>query len=191
MPFPRAPSRTRTLSNVARRPRFGASVIRRPNLTSKVAKTRRGGLINLQLEVVKAQFFDRKVLDRLDAGERRVLNKIGANIRSDARRSMRTRKGRASAKSPPSPAGTPPRSRKGQLKKFLFYWYDARAHDVIVGPIRLPRTRIAVPGVHEHGAVVHTQKHVMRYPARPYMVPALEKNRRKGLAMYRNVLHKR
>ena len=144
-------------------------------------------MINVQLEVVKANFFDRKVLDALDAGERRVLNRIGAFIRSDARRSMR----KAGPQTPPSTPPSPPRARKGQIKKFLFYWYDRALHDVVVGPILLPGQRIAVPGIHEHGGRILTERNVQNYPQRPYMEPALKKNLRRGLNMYRNVLHRR
>lgn len=168
-----------SLAGPFRTPSFGS--------TTGIRGRRRGrGLVNPTLEVVKAQFFDRKVLDALNDAERRALARIGSFIRKDAQRSMRKAKHRGI---PPSPPGRPPRSRKGQLKRFLFYWYDPHLHDVVVGPILLGR--IAVPGVHEHGGRILTKRNVLRYPARPFMKPALDKNLRKGVEMYRNSLRRR
>lgn len=132
-------------------------------------------IFNTTISVDKAKglFFDRaKVLSALDRAEARFMSRFGAFVRSDARRSMRKSK---SGK--PSKPGRPPKAHSGELKRFLFFVYDRRNHDVVIGPIRLPRTRYAVPGIQEFGGVV-TRKDgsTAVYPERPYMRPALKKN---------------
>lgn len=123
----------------------------------------------------KALFFDRgAVVSRLDAAERRVFSRFGAFVRSDARRSMRrTKSGK------PSKPGRPPRVDVGFLKEFLYFIYEPREHEVLIGPVLLAGSGSStpVPGLHEHGGTRRFPGGFsVRYPARPYMKPAFNKN---------------
>lgn len=136
-------------------------------------------MMNVGVEAAKRNFFDRAaVISAVDKAEARFMSKFGAYVRSDANQSMkRTRTTR------PSNPGTPPRAHRGDLKRFNFFQYDARQHDVVIGPILLPGSRYAVPGLHEHGGSVVPRRSTKNragklatYPARPFMRPALMKN---------------
>lgn len=140
-------------------------------------------------------FFDRpKVIKATERANRRGLNETGRILRRSARDSMRRRK---SASNP----GAPPSVHAGQLKKFLFYSYSPQTESVVVGPVKLGNSD--VPRLLEEGGTVHvrdkrirvgpktvrgangrfeanreytTVSGALRYPPRPYMVPALRKN---------------
>jgi hypothetical protein len=90
------------------------------------------------------------------------LGHAGATIRRIASRSIRMGK-------KPSASGTPPRTRKGALRKSILYAVDESKGSVIVGP----SADLVGPvgGTHERGGPFRGG----RYPARPFMVPALEK----------------
>lgn len=131
---------------------------------------------------VKALFFDRpKVLRAVGAARRKVLSKAGAFIRQRARTSMRPRKGSA-------PPGAPPNVHEGSLRRLLFFAYDPRADSVVVGPVgfrrsEAPRTlefggraTVARRRLQKDGSrTVRTRR--VRIEARPYMGPALRKER--------------
>ena len=119
-------------------------------------------------------FFDREaVARRLDAATRKVFSRFGAFVRRTARNSIRRRER-------PAPAGSPPSSHNGLLKKFIFFGYDPGARSVVIGPARLDqRGRGSAPALLEHGgrttlARPEGRKRVT-YPARPFMGPAFEK----------------
>lgn len=142
-----------------------------------------GGFVQMSVDQAKTMFFDRYVFDRTRECEYRFLSRVGAWIKQDANRSMRHAKKGA----PASPVNHPPRSRVGFLKKFNYSLVDPHNVAAVVGPILLPGSRIAVPGVHEHGFSVSrrarkhpkSKKFVQRryqYPERPFMNPALKKN---------------
>ncbi len=128
---------------------------------------------------IKHLFFDRKaVIDSVDKAKRAVLSKAGAFIRTAARTSIRKRKR-------PSPPGSPPSSHTGLLKRIFFGW-DRETGSVVVGPVRFNKPGMA-PQALEHGGmsvVVRRRKgrlvrRTVRIDARPYMGPALEKERPK------------
>ena len=92
------------------------------------------------------------------------------------------RKGRNFFHEIPSPAGTPPFVRDGGLKEGIWYGYDAGRDSCVVGPTLFKRSRrkngqFTVPALHEYGGVRFNPRsgRDARYPARPYMAPALEK----------------
>jgi len=164
-----------------------------------------------------ARFFDRDLLKAISNGHKRALSKFGAFIRSDAKRSMRTarvrkrRKGTRQvvrkgvvvriAKSG-SPEGTPPRAIYGHIKRFLFFEFDdSKGPNVVVGPWKLQektRTKHPVPAIHEQRKKSHAfvRRRIkgktvnQRYPQRPYMVPAFEKNKKKLRGLYRDVIRR-
>lgn len=142
-----------------------------------------GGFVQMSVDQAKTMFYREYVFKRVREAEYKFLSRVGAWIKQDANRSMRhARKGQK-----PAPIDHPPRSRVGHLKRFNFFLVDYHNVSVMVGPILLPRSRIPVPGVHEHGMTVsrRARKHpksknfvqrTYRYPKRPFMKPALDKN---------------
>ncbi len=137
---------------------------------------------------MKALFFDAPAVVRsVDAATRRVLSRFGAFVRSSARQSMRRRK----AASPP---GSPPSVHKGQIKKFLWFAYDPARRSVVIGPEALPGGKAIAPEVLEYGGTERiktgTTKRrktvTARYAARPFMGPALAKERPKLPGLWAN-----
>lgn len=129
---------------------------------------------------IKSLFFDRKkVVRAVDKAKRAVLSKAGAFIRTVARTSIRKRKGSA-------PPGSPPHSHVGLLRNFILFGYDRASDSVVVGPVKLNKPTEA-PRVLEHGGTTtvtkfshgRLRKRRVRIKARPFMGPALEKERPK------------
>jgi len=149
---------------------------------------------------IKRLFFDRqKVVRAVDKAKRAVLSKAGAFIRTAARTSIRRRKGSA-------PPGSPPHSHVGLLRNFILFGYDRASDSVVVGPAKLNKSasgeirrgeQTEAPRVLEHGGTTtvtkfargrsasgeirrgELRKRRVRIKARPYMGPALEKERPK------------
>jgi len=129
---------------------------------------------------VKEFFFDKaRVIRAVDKARRAVLSKAGAFIRTTARHSLRRKKGAA-------PPGQPPHSHTGLLKRFLYFAYEPASDSVVIGPAKLNKPG-AAPRVLEHGGKALIQQRrrgkVVRrrvsIEARPFMGPALEKERPK------------
>lgn len=119
----------------------------------------------------KATFFDRAaVADKLSPAVRRALSKFGAYVRTRSRSSIRKRK-------KVSPAGSPPSSHVGTLKKLIFFGYDEGAKSVVIGPV-VGGSASGAPRVLEYGGTgkVKNKKgdRVAQFAPRPYMRPALE-----------------
>jgi len=109
--------------------------------------------------------FDRRRIARASRdGSIKSLGHGAAAIRLVARRSIRRRE-------VPSPAGKPPHTRKGQLKKAILYKVEGDKQRAVIGP------EFSVVGpsamAHEHGGRYRGG----RYKRRPFMGPALEKVR--------------
>jgi hypothetical protein len=143
---------------------------------------------------VKELFFDRaKVLAAVDDATRRQLIKAGSFVRRSARQSMRKRK-------KASEPGQPPRVDSGELKKFLFFAYEPAKKTVVVGPVQLGKS--IAPSVLEFGGSYQNSqgklipetplrltkngkvalrriKGQVKIEPRPFMGPALDKNRDK------------
>jgi hypothetical protein len=131
---------------------------------------------------VKNLFFDRATVIR-EVGKKNAaaLAKAGAFVRRRARSSMRRRKKSSAPGSPPSAHST---DSVRTLKNILFA-YDRGRQSVVIGPVRLNGEGGSVPALHEFGGskVVEQRsfrgnrvvsKRVARYPARPFMGPALQ-----------------
>ncbi len=129
-------------------------------------------MIALKLDAFKAGFFDRKAIQsKVDAASRRVFSKFGAFVRQRARTSIRRKKGKS------APAGSPPYSHTGLLRKFIFFAWDASRESVVIGPALLSGRPSAptIPEVLEHGGSERAPRGgTTRYAARPFMVPAFE-----------------
>lgn len=144
----------------------------------------------------KNYFFDRAaVINMMDRKERGALSKAGGTVRLIARRSIR-RVGNFNKYSQP---GQPPFTHSGFLRNDILYAYDPTTRSVVIGPSQQPWLN----HLHEFGGVsalkeFRNVEHGMlrywrkgpqsrrrwkatgrivkkRYPARPFMAPALEK----------------
>jgi phage gpG-like protein len=101
------------------------------------------------------------------------LGHAAAAVRLTAKRSIRRNK-------KPSSAGTPPHTRKGQLKRSLRYVVEKDKERALIGPTYTMVGRSAM--AHEFGGKFRKQ----RYPKRPFMQPALESNKRKISKIWAN-----
>ena len=139
---------------------------------------------------IKDMFFDRATVVRAtDGAKRKVLSKAGAIIRTAARTSIRKRKASA-------PAGKPPHSHEGSLRRLILFGYDRAADSVVVGPVGFKQS--VAPNVLEYGGetVVLSRRggrltsRKVKVAPRPYMAPALEKERPKLPLLWRNSIRK-
>jgi hypothetical protein len=127
----------------------------------------------------------------VDGAKRKVLSKAGAFIRTAARTSIRKRKGSA-------PPGDPPHSHEGSLRRLILFGYDGPADSVVVGPVGFKKSDPPAPSVLEHGGEtvvlrrrggkLESQK--VKIAPRPYMAPALERERPKLPLLWRNSVRK-
>jgi hypothetical protein len=110
----------------------------------------------------KTKFDKQKLLAKSKQANFKYLGHAGAALRLTARRSIRTRQ-------KPSPPGTPPHTRRGQLRRAIAYSLDKQRQVVVIGP---ERDAVGKSGsAHEFGGRYRREL----YPKRPYMGPALEK----------------
>lgn len=172
--------------------------------------------MTLQLTIKEAKkfFFDEKKIRRSVAKARRRLRasrRAGALVRRDARSSMRKVKKRTTVASP----GQPPRAHSSEPNlRTIFYVFDPASMSTVVGPplfrsSKNAKDSLPVPGLHEHGGTAYRKRRVygdvargadgevigrkftkkrgpVKLAKRPYMDPALEKNREKFPALWRD-----
>ena len=140
-------------------------------------------MIGMTFQAAKGGFFDREKVKRsVDASTRRVFSKFGAFVRQRAKTSIRKRKGT-------SPPGSPPYSHVGLLRKFVLFAYESQRRSVVIGPT-LTKEGSRAPRLLEHGgdAVIEDRgkKRHVRYRPRPFMQPALEAEKPKLPALWRD-----
>src|SRR5262245_56259311 len=112
---------------------------------------------------VKTKDETKKVLAKARRATIQNLGHAGAAIRLTAKRSIRRSKR-------PSAEGEPPHTRKGKLRNAIAYAVEGQ-NQVVVGT---EHDKLGTAGAaHEKGGRYKRQ----RYPKRPFMGPALEKNR--------------
>ena len=146
-------------------------------------------MIGYRINNIKGVFFDSaKVQAAMSRAERQVLSRFGAYVRRSARSSIRKRKR-------PAAIGSPPSSHTGHLKKFIFFAYDVRRQSVVIGPVRLNNKPGEAPAALEYGGRSHVvrrnrlgrrQRRTIVIRPRPFMGPAMEKERPKLSAMWEN-----
>jgi len=115
---------------------------------------------------------------RVHRGLVRGLFRASAYVMRVAKRSIgRGRKGK------PSPAGKPPKSPTGELRRAILFYVDRERTTAYVGP----DARIVddVAGAHEHGGVYKGD----HYPPRPFMRPALHKSLNMIPEQFRRLIH--
>ena len=128
---------------------------------------------------LKQLFFDRSAVQKAaDRAKVRVLSKLGAYVRRAAQTSMRRRKKGSSQ------PGQPPFAKSGEMRDLLFFSYDPASKSVVVGPLGFKsKGGQTVPQLHEYGGEQtimdgprdRRKPRLCRYPARPFMAPALAK----------------
>ena len=92
-----------------------------------------------------------------------VLKRMGAYVRTVARRKVKT-------SDKPSVAGTPPHSRTGALKRGILFGLETNRRSVIIGPSeKFVGTSMVA---HEFGGGYKRE----RYPKRPLMGPTLKES---------------
>ena len=136
----------------------------------------------------KSMFFtSQRVISATDRATRRVLSKFGAFVRRAAKSSIRKRKRT-------SRPGQPPSSHTGLLKRFILFGYDPARRSVVIGPMRLNRKGDA-PEALEHGGTARVVTgsrrkrrlaRKVKIKARPYMGPAMEREKPKLPSMWRD-----
>lgn len=136
--------------------------------------------------VVGAFFDSGKVMGQVEKKRRQALSRFGAFVRRKARSSIRKSKKSALP-------GQPPRSHKGQLK-LIFFAYDSRRRDVVVGPIPFAAKggSAIVPGLMERGGettIVNRRgkSRTKKYRGNPFMRPALEAESPKFAGLFKGV----
>lgn len=111
----------------------------------------------------RCRFNDRKVKKSARQATIRTLPHAAAAIRLTARRSIRRAKKQSSA-------GSPPHTRKGQLKRAILYAVEKQKTTAVIGPAyEIAGTS---GSAHEFGGRYKRQ----RYPRRAFMGPALQDN---------------
>jgi phage gpG-like protein len=126
----------------------------------------------IDVKVTTKKSFD-KVKAKAQQGNFKSLGHAAASIRLIARRSIRRRKSTAMP-------GSPPNTRRGQLKRSIMYSLDKQRGVAIIGP---DFDVVGAAGkAHEFGGRFRRE----RYPKRPFMGPALEKVRDRLPPMWAN-----
>ena len=158
---------------------------------------------------------DPAVIAAMDKAERKPLMKMGAYVRTTAKRSMKPAKRKKEAELTESEAelwnkqkatrhrrrqpigkvpfyvhsqpGEPPRKIRGDLSKFLYFVWDPSTRSVVVGPQGFPG-RDAPENLEHGGQSKATDGTPFRMEARPFMFPALQDNAPKFPQLFANAL---
>lgn len=113
---------------------------------------------------VKTKMNGKRVVKAATSGSIKSLGHAGGALRMTAKRSIKRGKTE-------SPEGTPPHTRKGQLRRAILYAVEKSKQTVVVGP---DVSIVSTAGTaHEFGGRFRGE----RYPRRPFMGPALQKTK--------------
>ena len=113
---------------------------------------------------VKTRMDAKRVVKAAQTGSIKSLGHAGGAIRMTAKRSIKRSKTE-------SPEGSPPHTRKGQLRRAILYAVEKDKQSVVVGP---DVSIVSTAGTaHEFGGRFRGEQ----YPRRPFMGPALEKTK--------------
>ena len=148
-------------------------------------------MANDAVATIKKQFFRPDlVVKYLDRKTYRVLNRFGGTTRKIAQRSMRVKPEGVYQK---SGSGKPPFAHgKQNLRKLLFYAFEAGKKTVVVGPVKFERTKsTGVPRIMEFGgsvaAKVRGRSVRKKYKGNPFMKPAFDQVVGKVAGWYKGI----
>lgn len=141
-------------------------------------------MMKFKINQAKGMFFPKDLEGAVDAASKKVLKKVGQDIRQDAKKSIRPAKqvpvssltekqqkshkrrvklfneGKIKVKPTrplaPSKPGEAPRSRTGLLRKFLFFVYDPQTKSVVIGPALLNKSSGAQSTLEYGGSATNT-----------------------------------
>jgi hypothetical protein len=154
---------------------------------------------DLSVRAAKEGFFDRtKVIDAVGVATATILRGMGFRIMTAARWSIRTSKST-------SKPGQPPKSHRGTLKDLIFFSLETGNQNAVIGPTLSARPSGAphvleysgdatleymweatYKGGRKHKRLKKVAPYKKRIAARPFMNPALEKNRGRLAAAFEN-----
>ena len=109
------------------------------------------------------EFEEKTLLAKVAKASVDILKRMGAYVRTVARRKVKS-------SDKPSPPGSPPHSKTGALKKGILFGLDKRNSSVLIGPS--DRFVGASASAHEFGGKYKKE----RYPKRPLMGPSLKES---------------
>jgi hypothetical protein len=175
-------------------------------------------MLNMKINQAKTFFDSKKVTTPAERAELSALRKMGAYIRTTARRSMRKarmkkvselsdderrsydirvakwqqggREGRRPRRPlAPSRPGEPPRTITGYIRKFLFFVVDKRKRNVVVGPAKINRPSVdALQALEFGGRSKSYDGDSVQIKARPFMRPALKAEQGKFQALFADAI---
>lgn len=149
---------------------------------------------------VGTEWYGKRVQARLKTGEVRALFRAGGLVRTIASRSIKKispltsgkkRRGRKGKQKPKhAPAGSPPFTRTGILKKTIQFGVNRMAGSVAIGAIPFGSNSA---GQLEHGGKAKLtgygkKQYAMTFKGNPFMASALETAQPKLPAQFRNIL---
>ena len=109
------------------------------------------------------EFDEKTLLAKVAGASIDILRRMGAYVRTVARRKVKT-------SDKPSPPGSPPHSKTGALKRGLLFGVEKREKRVLIGPgFKFVGTSASA---HEFGGKYKKE----RYPKRPLMGPSLRES---------------
>ena len=120
--------------------------------------------------------FDREgLLARVARASKEVLNRMGAYVRTAARRKVKTSER-------PSVPGAPPHTRHGALRRGILFGLERGGTSVVIGPSEKFVGTSA--SAHEFGGAYKKE----RYPKRPLMGPSLKESAPHLTKMWRDAV---
>lgn len=176
-------------------------------------------MIGMRIDKAKANFFDRPAVENaVGKASASVLSGGGALVRQIARRSMRPAAQKKISELTPkererwlmmqaifkrkglnprkvrrplrhSKPGEPPRTIRGDIKKFLFFAFDAASKTVLVGPALL-NSPTGAPHTLEYGGTAQIGDRTITIKPRPYMAPAVATALPKLHQLWKDAMHK-
>jgi hypothetical protein len=116
------------------------------------------------IQEFKRGFFDTAaIVTAVNEGHRIAQSKMGAFVRQRAKSSIRKREAVSAPDSPPS-------SHAGDLKRLIFFAFDAETLSTVIGPVAFGRGE--APGLLERGGRATRKGKPAIYRPRPFMGPA-------------------
>jgi len=119
-----------------------------PSAAAAAAEAANGIAFNLSVKEAQRGFFDRAAVRKFfGAIMANALSRFGAYVMTRARQSIRE----VGKKGKPAAPGSPPKSRTGLLKHFIYFSMDLSTASVVIGPAKLDGLVGDAPRALEYG----------------------------------------